>query len=237
MKISIVVPTYNESEHIAEQLRYLSEYAQDSVNEILVIDGLSSDDTVQIVRKEGFQCLISSKKGRAAQMNLGAKLTSGDILYFVHADSIPPKTYVSDIIDALQSGAESGCYRFKFNSNHPLLKINGWFTRFDRLMCRGGDQTLFIKRAVFEELKGFKNYAIMEDFDMIKRLRDRHTFRIIQKDVIVSARKYSENSYLKVNVVNLVIFIMFYLGTSQDTMIHAYQSLITGTKFGQASHD
>lgn len=237
MKISIIVPTFNESDHIADLLKYLSDHSQESVKEILVIDGRSSDDTVQIVREEGFQCLISPKKGRAAQMNLGAKKTSGDILYFVHADSIPPKTYVTDIFKALHSGAESGCYRFKFNSDNLLLKINSWFTRFDRLMCRGGDQTLFIKRNLFEELNGFKDYAIMEDFDMIKRLRERDTFQIIQKDVIVSARKYDENSYLKVNLINLLIFTMFFLGTSQDTMVHAYQELIKGTKFGEPSQD
>jgi rSAM/selenodomain-associated transferase 2 len=236
MKISIIVPTYNESEHISKLLKYLSKHAQDCVTEILVIDGISSDDTVQIVREEGFECLISSKKGRAAQMNLGAQLTSGDILYFVHADSLPPKTYVFDILNALECGSESGCYRFKFNSDNLLLKINSWFTRFDRLMCRGGDQTLFIKRSLFEELNGFKDFAIMEDFDMIKRLRERGTFQVIQKDVIVSARKYDENSYLKVNLINLLIFTMFFLGTSQHTLVHAYQELIKGTKFGEPTH-
>lgn len=237
MKISVIVPTYNESEVITRLLKHLSKHAQESVDEILVIDGLSSDDTVQKVRKAGFQCLISPQKGRAAQMNLGAKLSNGDILYFVHADSIPPKTYVSDILSEIERGAESGCYRFKFNSDHPLLKINGWFTRFDRLMCRGGDQTLFIKQEIFDELNGFKNYAIMEDFDMIQRLRKREKFQIIQKDVIVSARKYDKNNYLKVSFINLVIFIMFYLGTSQNTMVHVYQELIKGTRFGKTSYD
>lgn len=237
MKISVIVPTYNESAVIVELLNYLSDHAVGSVEEILVIDGISSDDTVQKVRDAGYQCLISPQKGRAAQMNLGAKLTSGDILYFVHADSVPPKTYVSDILSEIEKGAESGCYRFKFNSTHPLLKINGWFTRFDSLMCRGGDQTLFIKRNVFIELNGFKNYAIMEDFDMIQRLRERDTFQIVQKDVVVSARKYENNNYLKVNFINLVILTMFFLGTSQDTMVHAYQELIKGTRFGKTSYD
>lgn len=237
MKISIIVPTYNESAVIVELLNYLSDHAEDSVGEIFVVDGNSSDDTVQKVRDAGYQCLISAEKGRAAQMNLGAKLTSCDILYFVHADSLPPKTYVSDILKEIKKGAESGCYRFKFNTNHPLLKINGWFTRFDSLMCRGGDQTLFIKRGVFEELNGFKNYAIMEDFDMIQRLRERNTFQIIPKDVVVSARKYDKNNYLKVNFINLVIFTMYYLGTSQNTMVHVYQELIKGTKFGKTPYD
>jgi rSAM/selenodomain-associated transferase 2 len=201
------------------------------VADILVVDGQSSDETVQKVKEAGFNCFISPQKERATQMNFGARRAKGDILYFVHADSIPPKTYASDIINSVQNGTESGCYRFTFNSDHPLLKINAWFTRFDRLMCRGGDQTLFIKKTVFEELGGFKNYAIMEDFDIIHQLRERGAFKILPKDVIVSARKYEENSYLKVNLINLIIFTMFWIGVSQDVMVHAYQQLISGTKF------
>ncbi|MDR9416872.1 MAG: TIGR04283 family arsenosugar biosynthesis glycosyltransferase [Gracilimonas sp.] len=232
MSISIVIPVYNESGQILELLNHLKQNSQNSVEDILVVDGQSSDDTVQKVRAAGFTCLISPEKGRAAQMNLGARKTNGDLLYFVHADSIPPTTYVSDILEAVRDGAESGCYRFTFDSSHPLLKVNAWFTRFDRLMCRGGDQTLFIIRDVFEELDGFKDYAIMEDFEMIRRLRERNTFRILPKEVTVSARKYEENSYLKVNFINLIIFTMFYFGASENTMLHAYKSLISGTKFG-----
>ncbi|MDR9418064.1 TIGR04283 family arsenosugar biosynthesis glycosyltransferase [Gracilimonas sp.] len=235
MEISIIIPTYNESGSIEELLIYLKKHAGSAVADILVVDGQSSDDTVKRVRNAGYKCIISQEKGRAAQMNLGAKQTSGDILYFVHADSIPPTSFTSDILNAIQNGAESGCYRFKFNSDRWLLKINAWFTRFDRLMCRGGDQTLFIKRDVFEELSGFRNYEIMEDFEMISRLRDRGTFKILADDVIVSARKYEENSYLKMNFINLVIFTMFYFGASKKTMVHAYQQLIAGTKFGRDS--
>lgn len=233
MNISIIIPTYNEADGILDLLRHLKEHAYDSVADILVVDGQSSDDTVQKVKEAGFNCLVSPQKGRAAQMNHGAERARGDILYFVHADSIPPKTYASDILNAVQNGAESGCYRFTFNSDHPLLRVNAWFTRFDRLMCRGGDQTLFIRKDVFAVLGGFKNYAIMEDFDMIHRLREREAFKILPKEVIVSARKYEENSYMKVNFINLIIFTMFWIGMSQEVMVHAYQQLISGTKFGE----
>lgn len=232
MKISIIIPTYNEADYIQELLNYLHEHANSSVAEILVVDGQSIDHTPQKVQDAGIKCIISPQKGRAAQMNLGARQAIGDILYFVHADSYPPKSYANDVVQSIENGAESGCYRFSFDSDKWLLKVNSWFTRFDRLMCRGGDQTLFIKRDLFEELNGFKNYAIMEDFDIIKRLRERGTFHIIPKSAVVSARKYEENSYLKVNFINLIIFLMFYFGASENTMVHAYKSLISGTKFG-----
>jgi|AntRauTorckE6833_2_1112554.scaffolds.fasta_scaffold01912_2 rSAM/selenodomain-associated transferase 2 len=232
MDISVIIPAYNESESITELLYYLQKHADESVTKILVVDGQSTDDTFKKVTLAGFTCLSSPKKGRASQMNFGAEKATGDILYFVHADSFPPESYASDIKKVTKNGAESGCYRFRFDSDSLLLKINSWFTRFDRLMCRGGDQTLFIKREVFEEFNGFKNYAIMEDFEMIRRLRDRDTFKIIPKNAVVSARKYEENSYLKVNLINLVIFTMFRIGASEETMVHAYQQLIEGTKFG-----
>jgi hypothetical protein len=72
----------------------------------------------------------------------------------------------------------------------------------------------------------------MEDFEFIRRLRKRESFTIIPKDTVVSARKYQENSYLKVNIVNLIVFMMFFLGASQQTMLHAYKQLIADTKFG-----
>ena len=232
MKISIIIPTYNEADGIQELLRYLKKHADSTVAEMLVVDGQSTDVTIEKVKATGCNYVISPEKGRGAQMNIGADRTTGDILYFIHADSFPPKSFASDILKAVNKRAQSGCYRTAFDSDSWLLKINAWFTRFDRLMYRGGDQTLFITREVFEAMDGFKNYAIMEDFEMIQRLRKRDTFQIIPKSTVVSARKYEQNSYLKINFINLIIFWMFVLGVSQETMVHAYQQLITGTKFG-----
>lgn len=233
MKISIIIPTYNEEAHIVDLLRYLENQApSESDLELLVVDGHSTDRTVEKVRQAGFTCRVSPSKGRAVQMNFGVEHTSGELLYFVHADTRPPESYATDIRQAVQNGYESGCYRFSFNSEALMLKINSWFTRFDVLICRGGDQSLFITRSVFEEMKGFKNYRIMEDFELIRRLRRRETFTILPKSVRVSARKYKENHYLKVNLVNLVVFTMFIFGASQRTMVHAYTKLIDSTKFG-----
>jgi len=232
-KISIIIPVYNEEKTIIDQLQYLSEHSQNFPTEIIVADGGSTDSTALKVKEKGFTCLASPGKGRAIQMNAGARFASGGILYFVHADSKPPKTFQKDIRNCIRRGHESGCYRFSFNSDHPILRLNSYFTRFDRLMCRGGDQTLFITRTFFESLKGFReDYKIMEDFEFIRRVQSSGSFKIIPKDAVVSARKYHDNSYLKVNVVNLIVFMMFFWGASQKTMLHAYKNLIVNTKFG-----
>ncbi|WP_340104341.1 TIGR04283 family arsenosugar biosynthesis glycosyltransferase [Rhodohalobacter sp. 8-1] len=231
--MSIIIPAYNEEQTIVKQIQNLAECSLGFPTEIIVVDGGSTDQTVRKVREIDFTCLVTQSKGRAVQMNAGADYSSGSILYFVHADSKPPDSFQNDIRKALKNGEQAGCYRFTFDSDHLLPKLNSFFTRFDRLMCRGGDQTLFVTRGLFYELNGFKNdYKIMEDFEFIRRLRKREPFTIIQKDTVVSARKYDHNSYLKVNLVNFVVFMMFFFGASQEAMIHAYKQLIANTKFG-----
>lgn len=99
-------------------------------------------------------------------------------------------------------------------------------------MCRGGDQTLFITRKLFEQLEGFReDFKIMEEYDLIQKIQRTSHFKIIPKDVLVSARKYEKNHYLQVNFANLVVFMMYFSGARQDTMIHAYKSLIHHPKF------
>lgn len=94
-------------------------------------------------------------------------------------------------------------------------------------MCRGGDQSLFITRKIFDELQGYDEYyKIMEDYDIIIRARKKYAFKIIPKDIIVSARKYDHNSYFKVNITNLAVFIMFFLKVNQDKMINFYRKML-----------
>lgn len=233
MDISIIVPTYNEEDKITDCLSHLKECcAGFKDTELIVVDGGSEDNTVRLAQEAGAACLVSQKKGRAAQMNVGAEHATGKILYFVHADSIPPNTFMADIKEALDEGYEAGCYRFQFDSSHPLLKINAFMTRFDRIMCRGGDQTLFITRSLFNKLGGYKDdYVIMEDFDLIERIQGITDFKIIQKDVTVSSRKYANNGYFKVQIANFIVFMMYFLDYPQEKMVSTYKSLLYHPKF------
>lgn len=233
MHLSIVIPTYNEEKQIADLLRLLiKQTAGLEQSHIIVVDGQSTDHTVEEVGQFDVSCYCSDKKGRAAQMNAGAKHAKGDVLYFVHADCRPPDTFSDDIRDAVNSGSRAGCFRTSFDSDHPLLKINAYCTRFQSLMCRGGDQTLFINKNLFNQLNGFKeDYIIMEDYDLIQRIRREVKFRIIPKEVTVSARKYANNGYLTVQLANLVVFMMYRFDCSQQQMINTYKQMISHPKF------
>lgn len=227
MKISIVIPTYCESKVIAKLVSYLRTVGKDSIEEIIVVDGQSSDNTIDEAIKAGAKAVSSPIKGRAAQMNYGALLTSGEILYFVHADSIPPESFAKDIIHAVRDGFDLGRYRSKYDTNKWYLNINAWFTRFDWFICMGGDQTLFVTRSLFKETGGFvQDMKIMEEFEFAKRARVNHKYKIFPKNALISARKYDDNSWWRVQLANRKIVKMYHNGAGQQEMVDTYKKML-----------
>ena len=227
MTFSVIIPTHNEAEAIASVIGQLRRHAPPQAVEILVVDAGSPDGTADLARQAGATVLTAPRAGRAAQMNYGAQHATGDILYFVHADVIIHPDYVATIRAAVARGYEAGCYRFRFNSRHPLLRINSYGTRFQGLMSRGGDQTLFITRGLFQRLGGFdEHYVIMEDFDIIRRIRRLTRFLIVPQDVVVSARKYETNSWFRVQVANLTAFSLFFLKVAPTRIARTYKAML-----------
>ena len=227
MLISIIIPVHNEAENIGPLISYLIKYRQNLVADIIVVDAGSTDDTLLIAKKAGAQTLISPQKGRAAQMNQGASIAKGDILYFIHADSFPPESFAIDITVAVDAKFALGRYRSKYNSSKWYLKINAFFTRFDWFICMGGDQTLFITRKLFWETDGFKSgMHIMEEFEFVKRARINAQYKIFNKPAIISARKYDTNSWWRVQMANKQIVSMYKKGASQAEMVSAYRKML-----------
>lgn len=227
MKLSIIIPTHNESQNLKELIPYLRINGGDRVGEILVVDSCSTDDTFAVAEALGARAIQAPCKGRAPQMNFGASKARGELLYFVHADTRPPVSFVEDVLRSVEAGYEMGCYRYVFDTDHRALRFNAFMTRFDLVFCRGGDQTFYIPKALFEELGGYReDYLIMEEFEFLRRARKAHSFRIMPKNAVVSARKYEHNSYFRVNFANAVVFLLFMFGASQERMVKAYRSLL-----------
>ena len=225
--ISIIIPTYNEEENIQKLLSYLKNNDKGEAVEIIVADGASQDSTAILAKEAGAIVINCIKKGRAAQMNYGATFANGDVLYFVHADTFPPLTFVNDITNAVENGYGFGRYRTKFDSNTFVLRLNAFFTRFDMFMCYGGDQTLFIKKDVFNTIGGFKEeMLIMEDYEIVERAKQKSKYKIFNKASLVSARKYETNSWLKVQKANYTIVQMYKKGASQNDMITCYKKML-----------
>lgn len=227
MKLSVIIPALNEGATITQVVTDAITYSDNQLAEVIVVDGGSRDQTVDLARRAGAIVLTAPRPGRAAQMNHGAAHATGDVLYFVHADVRLNPSFLSDIRQAIADGFPAGRYRFRFDSNHLLLRLNSYATRFGGVASRGGDQTLFLQRDLFDKLGGFdERFVIMEDFDIITRLEQMARFAIIPKNVIVSARKYERNSWLRVQLANLMAVVLFRCRVSPNRIAKTYKQLL-----------
>jgi rSAM/selenodomain-associated transferase 2 len=225
--VSIILPTYNEAASIGSLLQYLRATAGEPAPELLVVDGGSTDDTVAQARQAGATVLRSPRKGRAAQLNYGAQQAQGELLYFLHADSYPPPGFLADLRRAVAQGYGSGCYRLAFDHGHWFLRFSAWCTRFPFTFLRFGDQSLFVRRTLFVQLGGYReDLQVMEDQELVARLRARAPFRLLPRAVTTSARKYLANGVFRLQGIFMLIVLLYWAGVSQPRLVHLYRRLI-----------
>ena len=228
MLISIIIPTLNEEQNIESLISFLKvDPSFEFVKEIIVVDGGSSDETKALAQKNGAMVLHSDHRNRAIQMNLGATRATGDIYYFLHADTLPPWRFGMKIKESVNQGFSCGCFRLKFNWDHWFLKANSWFTRFNVRAFRFGDQSLFVTQKVFGNIGGFNTeFKLFEDQDIVSRLSKKNSFQVISDYVTTSARKYRQNGPYKLQLIYFCLYLLYTLGFSQETLVRVYQRLV-----------
>lgn len=231
--ISIVIPVLNEAANINRLLAHLIENETgENISEIIVVDGNSQDNTTELVKEFSKNStiairLIQSERGRAKQMNAGANHSKSTILYFLHADSYPPKGFDTLIISEIEKQQLAGCFKMRFDSNHWWLAIVGWATRFNWKICRGGDQSLFITKALFNEIGGFdQRYTIYEDQILTNQLYKRKQFVVIQHWIVTSARLYEKKGVWNLQYHFLMIHLKKWLGASAEEIYTYYKKHI-----------
>lgn len=197
-KISIVIPVYNEGLTIRSFMDSLEPFKNNC--EIIFVDGGSGDGSHEIIQ-ERHRLVSSPKRGRANQMNYGASLTRGDIILFLHADSILPKDALSQIQNIISKGSKVGCFRIKFQSKTIILmKICGLMSDL-RVALRNiafGDQGIFIRRDYFNHLGGFKDLPLMEDYQLSIDIKaDGEKIGLAKSSIQTSERRFVENGRLK----------------------------------------
>ena len=207
--ISVIVPVLNEAERIETLIRSLQ--GLDGEKEIIISDGGSTDGTPEKVKAFDNVMLINSTSGRARQMNAGADISSGNILWFVHADSLVSSSSLNDIKRAISDRAIGGFFRIKFyDADDRFMKFieRTSHTRAKKFCLIFGDQGLFLRRDIFYELGGFADVELMEDWEISRRLRKFHKRGLIYAlDTVIgtSARRYKDNgrfnTWLKMNII------------------------------------
>jgi rSAM/selenodomain-associated transferase 2 len=212
MKLSVVVPMLNESKAIAETLRALRAGAPSA--EIIVVDG-GSEDGSRALALGACDRLLTAPRGRGCQMNRGAAAANGDVLAFVHADTHVPPTFAEDIDAALRDpAAVGGRFDVELDEPAPLYRALGRLISLRSRLSRvgTGDQAIFVRKRVFEELKGFKEIELCEDLDFARRLKRAGCVACLRSRVITSARRWRSQGVLQTVLRMWFIKIMFLLG-------------------------
>lgn len=227
--ISIIIPAHNEYINLQRLFSTACFLEHEKLLEIIVaVSPSTTDDTKTLSSISKVKLLICNKKGRAAQMNEASTIANGETLVFLHADVLPPNGFICDILQSFKNNCEAGFFSYRFDKETWFLRLNSSFTAKDGFFTGGGDQCLFIKKDVFEKLGAFNEQQIvMEDFEFFRRMKQQKVrYTIIKNDLVVSARKYECNSYLRVNLSNLILVLLFKLGYPGDKLKTLHNKLI-----------
>jgi len=192
MRISVVIPVLNEEKSIATTLAALAPLKP---HELIVVDGGSSDRTVEICSRLG-ATVLSSARGRGVQMNHGARQATGDVLLFLHADTRLPGSAFGDILHALrQPQCVGGRFDVKLDGTHWMLGVIGTMISLRSRLSRvaTGDQAIFVRREIFGELGGFPNVPLMEDVAFSQALKRRGRIACLRSRVLTSARRWEKD--------------------------------------------
>jgi rSAM/selenodomain-associated transferase 2 len=220
-RISVIVPVVNEQEQLATTLSYVQLAPGD---ELIVVDGGSTDQTLEIARKFTPD-VLSSPPGRARQMNLGAAHATGDILLFLHADTLLPPESANAIRHAMRTPeVTGGAFRLVINPTTPALRLIAWGanlrSRFAQLPY--GDQALFVRRHIFEALGGYADEPFLEDVQLVRAMRRYGRVILVPHAVQTSGRRWLQEGVVYTTVRNNVVVGLFFCGVAPVTLKRWY---------------
>ncbi len=221
IRISIIIPTLNEAANIANTLTSIQN-ASDA--EIIVVDGGSNDETVALARSCGAKVIISPP-GRAGQMNEGAAAAEGEVLIFLHADTRLPEGFEHHVHQVLaHPGVAAGAFELRIEAPLRRLRIIERIAnlRSRKLQMPYGDQAIFLRADLFREVGGFPDMPIMEDFELIRRLRHRGRIIIAPAPAVTSARRWMNMGIWRTTLINQLAIIFYFLGVSPYRIAHWY---------------
>jgi rSAM/selenodomain-associated transferase 2 len=233
MRVSVIVPALNEAACIADTLRGLQQL--EGEKEIIVVDGGSVDDTRALASAQGARVLVA-KPGRGTQMHAGALEATGDVLWFVHADTVPPGHALDEIGRALDDPSiAGGNFGLLFDGTsraarqltaiYPILRVLG--------LCYG-DSGIFIRRETYDRIGGFRPIALFEDLDLLRRLRKAGRFAHVPLRIRTSSRRFEERNFASMWLHWTTLQVLYWCGVSPDFLARWYRHVRRGITTPQA---
>lgn len=221
-KVSVIIPTFNEKKSIGKTIKSIKS-ANDRA-EVIVADGGSSDNTMSIAKAYG-ALVVESPLGRGTQMDIGAEIAKGDILLFLHSDTILPENWHDLIVDALNiDNTVGGAFSFKTDGigfkYRILEKLVALRNKSVKLIY--GDQAIFVRKKAFDSIGGFNSLPLMEDVDLVKRLRQIGNFLLLPNEAVTSSRRWQKHGFFKTSIRNSFYIFLYYIGVKPESLYKLY---------------
>jgi len=209
-QLAIIIPTFNEETGIEKTLLGITACAPDA--EIVVVDGGSGDKTVALA--EQYARVLITKRGRGIQLNAGVAATQGDVLLFLHADTLPTQGGIDALLVTMQNEqVDGGAFRMRFNDTRPIYqRICANITRRSlRTRSYTGDQAIFTRRRVFQQLGGYRAWPFMEDVEYSERMGKAGNVVLLDSEVETSARRHQRWGLFRTQLTVVLIRILYLL--------------------------
>jgi rSAM/selenodomain-associated transferase 2 len=238
MRISIVIPVFQEAARIEACLDHaLAQSAAGHDIEVIVVDGGSNDGTMDRVRErqqqvgaERLRGIVAPRRGRARQLNAGAREAKGNVLLFLHVDTQLPDGAMPRVVEAVDSGADYGWFTVRIASGDPRLRVASriWSARSRHFISSTGDQAQFFGRDFFFRVGGYPPLDLCEDLAILRHARKLGRHACIDAPVVTSARRWEANGVNRTIVKMLKLRAMYHLGVRHDRLAAEWRTLSRG---------
>jgi rSAM/selenodomain-associated transferase 2 len=218
--VAAIIPTLNEESSLRRNLPGVLSVA----DEVVVSDGGSRDSTLRLAEELGAR-VVEGAPGRGPQLNRGAASTVSDALLFLHADTQLPDGALPAIREVINSGKIGGGFQVRFDTDHRVMALGSRLVRLRTLLTRSplGDQAQFISRTAFHELGGFREWPVLEDLDLVRRMKRHGEIVVLPLEAVTSARRYLEGGIARTVIVNWVIWALYLVGVSPQRLARLYR--------------
>jgi len=223
-KISIIIPVLNEAKNLPKTLAVIPRSPE---LEVIIVDAGSHDQSVDIAKQFG-ALVLQELPGRAQQMNAGAKIATGNVFLFLHADTQLPDHFVAAIEQTLaKPGVVAGAFDLSIQGHKLGLRLVEWGVYWRSRVCQlpYGDQAIFLTAHTFHQLSGFPNLPILEDFVFMQRLKRFGSIAIAPGKVVTSSRRWQQLGIFQTTLINQFMLLGYSLGLSPDRLAHWYRRL------------
>ena len=225
-KFSIVIPVLDEADRINPVISHLRKQSSENLYEIIVVDGDPKGETINVIQ-DGKVISITADHGRAWQMNAGAAIAKGEVLVFLHVDTLLPPEALKNISKVLENKKYvGGAFNLGIDSDRLILKYIAARASLRSRINRKpyGDQAIFIRRSYFDKIGGFKEIPLMEDVDLMRRIKKRgDKIYIFSDQVMTSPRRWEKEGVIYTTIRNKILVGLYYLGVAPEKLMKYYR--------------